>query len=249
MPMRSSPRTRRGLALICLAGAVVMATWNWHSQHRPGPEPVSPSLPAAADTSATLGHGAGAELADPPVDPVFGQQAQSPWLHRRVEMFQRDPASPGGRSQRWADHRLDVETSPSRDFPVASADFYAGVAQLDGRWLSHDAIRRLGEVRRLPPQSSRIPQNMLASFSLYGDYLVSSAEPSHPQPGDLRISWQALPWPPVAAARAVDREATAVSASAPTAAPAGWRPVAIYLLALVLLLIAAGLGLGWRRRG
>ncbi|MHC1479963.1 TMEM43 family protein [Frateuria aurantia] len=251
-----SRATRQIVALICLIAAVLTAAWNWRQQHPSGPPdfvtaPPMPALTASRSGPPAAASGGATELADPPTDPVFGQQAQTPLLRRVVEMFQLDPASPGGHSLRWADHALDVDASAHRDFPIASAEFFAGVAQLDGRWLSHQAIRELGGSTRVPPQQAGLPQNMQASFSVSGDYLVSSSDPSHPQPGDLRISWTAVNWPPAATDHAGHAE-TALPA-APTAAGSlpsrpAWRSVAVYLLSLALLLLGLGLLLDRRRR-
>ncbi|AFC84762.1 hypothetical protein Fraau_0269 [Frateuria aurantia DSM 6220] len=247
MPMRSSPATRRGLALICLLAAMSIAGWNWHGQHRRVPTEVSSSLPAPAQSLSSPAQVRASELADPPVDPVFGQQAATPLLRRVVEMYQPDPATPKTHAGVWADHLLNADASASRNFPIASADFFAGVAQWHGQWLSHEAIRALQGVHRLTPEASLVPQNMLASFSVEGDYLVSSSDPAQPRPGDLRISWTAVTWPPAeGAADAVIPPAAGAIEPAPVLA--SWRPVAAYLLAAVLLLIAAGLLLGPRRR-
>lgn len=247
MPMRSSPATRRGLALICLLGAMSIAGWNWRSQHRGAPGEVPPSLPMPAQSLSVPSQTRASELADPPSDPVFGQQAATPLLRRVVEMYQPDPAASTAHAGLWADHLLNADASASRNFPVASAEFFAGVAQWQGRWLSHQAIRTLGEVHRLRPEVALVPQNMLASFSVEGDYLVSSSDPAQPRPGDLRISWTAVTWPPTAGA-ADPAIPPAAGAIEPAPVLASWRPVAAYLLAAVLLLIAAGLLLGPRRR-
>jgi hypothetical protein len=47
------------------------------------------------------------------------------------------------------------------------------------------------------PDPGKLPANLAASFSLYHDYLTTSANPGSPRLGDVRVSWQAVPLQPV----------------------------------------------------
>ena len=53
-------------------------------------------------------------------------------------------------------------------------------------------MRCRGSCRR-HRRSPSLPANLAASFSAYGNYLVTSASPEQPRLGDLRVSWEEIP--------------------------------------------------------
>ncbi len=142
-------------------------------------------------------------VVDAPRDPDFGVQATVPTLIRHVEMFQwREVDISGQRhyEQDWVDHPLDAgsfavpagHANPGA-FPLQGARFDADSVRLGDFRLSPTLLHALPGSEPVPPDTQHLPSNLAASFSLYRDALVTSGKPEHPQLGDLRVSWEAVP--------------------------------------------------------
>lgn len=142
-------------------------------------------------------------VVDPPVDPEFNQRVATPALLRHVEMFQWREVRLGGDvhyEQDWVDRPLDSSrferpgghANPGA-FPIQGKQFDAGLVKLGGYALAPALLHALPGAERIAPDAKALPANLAASFSRYGDYLVTSANPDHPRLGDLRVSWEAVP--------------------------------------------------------
>ena len=142
-------------------------------------------------------------IVQPPSDAQFNQAADVPVLIRHVEMLQWREVRIGDQlhyEMDWADQPLASATfsqpaghhNPGA-FPVQSQRFEAGAVRLAGFTLAPALVRRLPGSMTVAPRMDALPANLAASFSLHGNYLMTSAQPASPRLGDLRISWEAVP--------------------------------------------------------
>ena len=142
-------------------------------------------------------------VVEPPRDPDFNLSADAPALTRHVEMFQWREVRIGGSvhyEQDWVDHPVDAShfrepaghANPAA-FPLQGAKFNAGLVQIGGFRLSPPLQLALPGSVPVAPDPQALPENLAASFSRDGDYLVTSAQPGRPRLGDVRISWSEVP--------------------------------------------------------
>lgn len=143
------------------------------------------------------------QVVEAPLDTQFNQQANQPVLIRHVQMFQWHEIRYGGPPTYeldWQDKLIDSSrfehpeghANPTQ-FPLAGAQFDAGLVRLNDFVLAPALVHALSGTQPISPDLRSLPSNLAASFSLYNDHLVTSAVPSNPQPGDLRVSWEAVP--------------------------------------------------------
>lgn len=143
------------------------------------------------------------QVVEAPLDEQFNQQVSAPLLIRHVEMFQWHELRLGGPAsyeQDWQDHPIDSSRferpqghlNPAK-FPIKGAQFDAGEVRVGGFVLSPVLVNALPGSAPVAPDMRRLPSNLAASFSLYQDRLVTSANPADPQVGDLRVSWEQVP--------------------------------------------------------
>lgn len=140
----------------------------------------------------------------PPRDDDFNQSTPTPSLVRQVEMFQWREVRVGDNAHYeldWVDHPVDSShfmhpgghANPAGAFPIQGRQFDAGDVQVDGFKLSSTLLHALPGEQELAPDVHALPPNLAASFTLLGNYLVTSEHPDSPRLGDLRVSWQAVP--------------------------------------------------------
>jgi hypothetical protein len=143
------------------------------------------------------------QVIEAPHDPDFNLQVNTPVLVRHVEMFQWREVRIGSAvhyEMDWVDRPLDAShfeqprghTNPAA-FPIAGRQFDAGLVQMGGFKLSPSLLHAMPGSVRVNPQLSDLPENLAASFSRYGDYLVTSEHPDDPRLGDVRVSWDEVP--------------------------------------------------------
>jgi hypothetical protein len=142
-------------------------------------------------------------IAQPPFDAQFNQTADAPVLIRHVEMLQWREVRVGDQlhyEMDWVDRPLASaqfgQPAGHRNpgaFPIQGQRFEAGAVALAGFTLAPALVRRLPGSVPVVPRVEALPANLAASFSLRGNYLVTSAQPASPRLGDLRISWEAVP--------------------------------------------------------
>lgn len=143
------------------------------------------------------------QVVEAPLDQQFNQQVNQPVLIRHVQMFQWRELRYGGPPSYeldWEDHPIDSSqfqrpgghANPGK-FPIESAQFEAGLVRLNGFALSPTLVHALVGSQPVTPDLRSLPGNLAASFSLYQRGLVTSAEPSRPRVGDLRVTWEAVP--------------------------------------------------------
>ncbi|RDS82397.1 TMEM43 family protein [Dyella psychrodurans] len=143
------------------------------------------------------------EVVESPLDQQFNQQADVPVLIRHVQMFQWHEQRYGGPASYeldWEDKPIDSShfehpeghTNPG-SFPLQNAQFSAGLLRLNDFTLSASLVQGLIATQTVMPDLRKLPSNLAASFSLFKDGLVTSAVPSNPQVGDLRVSWEGVP--------------------------------------------------------
>ncbi len=143
------------------------------------------------------------EVPVPPRDPEFGQSAAGVLLIRHVSMFQWRQIDIAGRVHYeldWVDHPVDARSfaiprghANPANFPIQGRQFDASRVQLKGLELSPALVHAIPGSMLITPDPSRLPVNLQASFSLSGHYLLTSASPSSPTLGDLRLSWETVP--------------------------------------------------------
>jgi len=143
------------------------------------------------------------QVVESPLDQQFNQQSNQPVLIRHVQMFQWHELRYGGPvayELDWEDHPIDSShfehpeghTNPGK-FPLESAQFDAGLVRLNDFVLDPALVHALTGSQPVTPDLRSLPSNLAASFSLFNNSLVTSAVPSNPQLGDLRVSWEAVP--------------------------------------------------------
>ncbi|GGA21792.1 TMEM43 family protein [Dyella nitratireducens] len=143
------------------------------------------------------------QVVEAPLDQQFNQQTDQPVLIRHVQMFQWRELRYGGDptyEQDWQDHPIDSShfvhpeghTNPGK-FPLDGAQFDAGLVRVNNFVLAPALVHALTGSESVAPDLRRLPSNLAASFSLYNGGLVTSPEPSRPQVGDLRVTWEAVP--------------------------------------------------------
>lgn len=143
------------------------------------------------------------QVVEAPLDRQFNQQIDQPVLTRHVQMFQWRELRYGGTPTYeldWQEHPVDSSgfehpqghANPGK-FPLEGAQFDAGLVRLNDFVLAPALVHALSGSEPVKPDLRRLPSNLAASFSLYQDGLVTSPVPSHPQAGDLRVTWEAVP--------------------------------------------------------
>lgn len=164
------------------------------------------------------------QVVEVPRDPDFNLRVNTPVLVRHVEMFQWREISIGGEVHYeldWVDHPLDashfaqpVGHANPASFPLSGKQFDAGLVQLGGFKLSSQLLHALPGSEQIPPDPKLLPENLAASFSLYQDYLVTSARPGDPRLGDLRVSWDVVPLQEVTVVARIDGNRLVAAADA-----------------------------------
>lgn len=143
------------------------------------------------------------QVVEAPLDRQFNQQTNQPVLIRHVHMFQWHETRYGGPAsyeQDWIDHPVDSSqfahpgghSNPGK-LPLEGAQFDAGLVRLNDFVLDPALVHALTGSEPVAPDLRSLPSNLAASFSLFNNSLVTSAVPSNPQVGDLRVSWEAVP--------------------------------------------------------
>ena len=154
------------------------------------------------------------QVVEAPLDQQFNQQTNQPILIRHVQMFQWHETQFGGPPAYeldWEDKPIDSShfvhpeghTNPG-PFPIQSQQFYAGAVRLNDFVLSTTLLHVLEGSQAVSPDLRNLPSNLAASFSLYDGHLVTSAVPSNPQAGDIRVGWEAVPTQTVTVVAKVD---------------------------------------------
>ena len=139
------------------------------------------------------------EARSPARDVQFGVAVDAPALVRKVEMFQWNETNVGGQrgyEMDWFDHPIDSSTfnnptghSNPGAFPISAARFDSSEVVVAGFKLDPALVHMIHGPESFEPDLSRLPPNMAATFQVRGGMLVTSANPAHPQVGDLRVSW------------------------------------------------------------
>lgn len=134
-------------------------------------------------------------------DPDFRVETRQFGLDRQVEMLQwrREGA---GYARVWNAAPIDSsDFDPAYrnpgELPIGSERWWAKRATLDGKPLSPDVLRMLGQWQGFRPSYQRLPANLSATFQPDGDGLSSSENPLAPRIGDLRVTWRELTLPPL----------------------------------------------------
>ncbi|MBD8882044.1 MULTISPECIES: TMEM43 family protein [Rhodanobacter] len=138
-----------------------------------------------------------------PLDADFNQQADTPVLTRRVQMFQWRELRLGGDATYeldWSDTPQDASQFVHMNghinpgaFPIPAKRFVAESVQLGGFMLDAKLVQDLPGSEPVAPNVKALPENLAATFSLYDGALVTSIKPGDPRLGDLRVSWNAAP--------------------------------------------------------
>jgi len=142
------------------------------------------------------------EVKTPARDAQFGVSVDAPALVRKVEMFQWKEMRYGGQrsyEMDWFDQPIDStafgnpagHANPGA-FPINAVRFDSPDVVVAGFKLAPALVRMIDGVEPFAPDLSRVPPNMAATFQVHDDTLITSANPDHPQAGDLRISWMRI---------------------------------------------------------
>jgi hypothetical protein len=139
------------------------------------------------------------EVKSPARDEQFGVAVDAPALLRKVEMFQWNETNVGGQrgyELDWFAHPIDSSAfhdpaghSNPGAFPISAARFDSPGVVVAGFELDPALVHMIHGPEPIEPDFSRLPANMAATFQVRGGTLVTSANPAHPQVGDLRVSW------------------------------------------------------------
>jgi hypothetical protein len=143
------------------------------------------------------------QVVEPPRDGDFNLSAATPVLTRHVEMFQwREVhiADTVHYEMDWVDHPVDTHSflrpashaNPGR-FPMEGKRFDAGLVRVGGFALDATLLHAIPGDVPIAPDLKALPANLAASFSLYDNRLVTSADPERPRLGDVRVSWSGVP--------------------------------------------------------
>jgi Transmembrane protein 43 len=143
------------------------------------------------------------QVIESPYDPDFNQHAKTPVLVRRVEMFQWREVRIGDEVHYevdWVDRPLDSSRfaqprgheNPGA-FPIEGKQFDAGLVRMNGLALAPALLHALPGDEPVVPDTTNLPSNMAATFTLHDNHLVTSARPDNPRLGDIRVSWEAIP--------------------------------------------------------
>lgn len=142
-------------------------------------------------------------VVESPRDPEFNLRVDTPVLTRHVEMFQWREVRIGSSVHYeldWVDHLLDAShfQNPAGHgnpaaFPIDGKQFDAGLVRMGGFRLSSTLVHALPGSVQVTPDLKSLPENLAASFSRDGNYLVTSAHPGDPRLGDVRVSWNEVP--------------------------------------------------------
>ena len=177
----------------------------------------------AANGKLVLAAGA-PEVKTPARDAQFGVSADAPALVRKVEMFQWKEMRYGGQrsyEMDWFDHPIDSSAFGNQNghvnpgaFPINAARFDSPDVTVAGFRLAPALVGMIDGIEPFAPDLSHVPPNMAATFQADDGTLITSANPDHPQVGDLRISWMRIV-PPDLTVFARDDGGTLVPASNP----------------------------------
>ncbi len=139
------------------------------------------------------------EVKTPARDAQFGVSVDAPALVRKVEMFQWKEMRYGGQrsyEMDWFDHPIDSSAFGNPNghanpgaFPINAVRFDSPDVTVADFRLAPALVRMIDGVEPFAPDLSHLPSNMAATFQPHDGTLVTSANPQHPQVGDLRISW------------------------------------------------------------
>lgn len=211
---RRRRKGRRGawptrLAAVAVVGALAAAAWfgwQWWSG-RPAPArkvavPAVPVPPAAADPVRPVALGGELRLLGPARDAELGVSAEAVALERRVEMLQweeRCSPAPCRYELRWSEQAIDSsgfrepEGHRNAPMPLASRRFLAGGIWLDGVEVEPQVALAQIAAMPWPVRLAELPANLAASFREHEGMLYAGADPAHPAPGDLRVSYRIVP--------------------------------------------------------
>ncbi|WP_266160366.1 TMEM43 family protein [Dyella silvatica] len=163
-------------------------------------------------------------VVEPPYDEQFNQRFDAPVLIRHVEMFQWREVHIGEQlhyEMDWVDRPVDASrfAQPSGHdnpggFPIEGKQFDARQVRVNQLILSPPLLHALPGSERVAPDMKQLPSNLAASFSLYQNYLMTSATPANPRLGDLRVSWEIAPKQTVTVFARLDGERLAPASDA-----------------------------------
>ena len=178
---------------------------------------------SASDGQLVLAVGA-PQISVPARDAQFGVAVKAPALVRNVEMFQWNETSVGGDRNYeldWFDHPIDSTAFNNASghgnpgaFPIVAARFDAPVVSVAGFKLAPQLVALIHGPEAFDPDLSNLPPNMAATFQAHDGTLLTSADPSRPRVGDLRISWMRIA-PEYLTVFARDQQGTLVPARDP----------------------------------
>lgn len=142
-------------------------------------------------------------MVKPAVDRQFGIHADVPILWRITEMFQwRQIEYAGSISYEleWVDHPVDSSNFAHprhhrnpESMPFGSTRFLAGEVRLGGFLLDRKIVLAMPGRQDITPDFGDLRPNLAASFRPLKGALWTSENPSSPQWGDVRVSWQGAP--------------------------------------------------------
>lgn len=137
----------------------------------------------------------------PAHDPQFNVSADGIALVRRVEMFQWHETDGNIRTYNmdWIDYPVDsskfAQSSGHENpgaFPFNGARFDSSDVRVRSFKLGPKLVDGISGVEHFVPDLHALPPNMAATFQVHDGALVTSANPSSPQIGDLRVSWMRI---------------------------------------------------------
>ncbi len=124
-------------------------------------------------------------------DPFFGVSADTLLLVRKSEMFQWVPDGKGGFVTEWREDIIDTGDGEHRnpsEYPLntGSAYFSAHTVRLCGYRVKDEQLACLTSREKI----KELPEGEVRGFRADGEYMTNSKDPSSPEPGDVRVSFE-----------------------------------------------------------
>lgn len=194
------------LVLVVLVVIVIVTRRYWQSES-PSHEPavaVAPAQPIDASNEGRLVAVSGQlDIGEPARDTELGISADALVLMREVEMFQWHEDCADGDcayDRSWFAQSIDSgafreaggHANPGR-FPFAAARFEAESVKLGDFEVDAEFAARGRAPTDLSVGVDQLPPNLAATFREFGGLLYAGADPEHPEVGDLRVSYRAVP--------------------------------------------------------
>jgi hypothetical protein len=206
--MANRKKTKRSPAvvwLVLLAVVVVLGYWAW--RHRASFEALFPEKPKpVVETTATAAKQeqlqGKLQVLKQPRDPDLGITAPAVALLRNVAMYQWQEHCNGddcSYALGWSNQPIDSTKfhtpagHENKRPPFFNARFFAGALRVGDVAVDPALVMAQRTPVDYPIESSALPPNLAATFSVVDGLLYAGGDPAHPTAGMLRIGYRIIP--------------------------------------------------------